>query len=97
MSRQGPTPEPEFQPVSRDTEIAVAAFRTVFLLIVILSPQFLNAWATGGALIITLVVAATVYNLALFVLHIRNTHVPRLLILVFDVLLVSLWIFLSLF
>ncbi len=78
---------------SQNSEIAVAAFRTVLLLIVLFSPQFMEARGTRGALLVAAVIAAASYNLALFILHVRAVPVPRVVIVIGDVLLVSLWIY----
>jgi serine phosphatase RsbU (regulator of sigma subunit) len=77
----------------RDTEIAVAAFRTAFILIVVLSPQFVYARGVGGELLIAATIAAAVYNLALFVLHIQRLPFPRPIIVIVDTILITLWIY----
>lgn len=77
----------------RDTEIAVAVFRTVFLLIVVLSPQFVHARGMQGGLLVTATIAAAVYNLALFVLHMQKLSFPRPIIVAVDTMLISLWVY----
>ncbi|MGD0113755.1 MAG: hypothetical protein ABSD48_18010, partial [Armatimonadota bacterium] len=84
-----PLPEPH---VRRDTEIVIAVFRTIFLLIVLFSPQFMEARGTGGMLLAAAVISAAVYNLALFIIHVRGLPFPRLVIVAVDVVLISLWI-----
>ena len=81
-------PEPH---VRRDTEIVIAAFRTIFLLIVLFSPRFAEARDT--ILLAAAVISASVYNLALFIIHVRGLPFPRLVIVIVDVILVSLWIY----
>ncbi len=93
MTTTSQTPAAQLEVRSRNTEIAVAVFRTVFLLIVLCSPQFMEARGTRGALLVAAVIAATSYNLALFVLHVRGLPFPRFIILIADVSLVSLWIY----
>jgi len=87
-----PLPEPH---VRRDTEIVIAVFRTIFLLIVLFSPQFMQARGTGGMLLAATVISAAVYNLALFIIHVRGLPFPRLVIVAVDVVLISLWIYFS--
>ncbi|UCC68421.1 MAG: serine/threonine-protein phosphatase [Armatimonadota bacterium] len=78
---------------SRNTEIALAVFRTVFLLIVLFTPQFMQARGMRGGLLVAVVIAAACYNLALFVVHVRGLDFPRFIIVIGDVSLVSLWIY----
>jgi sigma-B regulation protein RsbU (phosphoserine phosphatase) len=94
MSLPDTLPPSETEPLRRDTEIAVAAFRTIFLLIVLSSPQFQEARG-AGLLLVAAVVAATLYNVVLFVLHIRSVHFPRPVIVLVDAFLVSLWIYIA--
>ncbi len=77
----------------RDTEIAVAVFRTIFLLIVVLSPQFVRARGMQGNLLVTATIAAALYNVVLFVLHMQRLSFPRPIIVVMDAILISLWIY----
>jgi sigma-B regulation protein RsbU (phosphoserine phosphatase) len=77
----------------RDTEIAVAAFRTAFILIVLLSPQFVYARGVGGGLLIAATIAAAVYNVFLFFVHIQRFFFPRPIIVIVDTILISLWIY----
>lgn len=77
----------------RDTEIAVAVFRTIFVLIVVLSPQFVHARGMQGNLLIIATIAAAVYNLALFILHVEKLSFPRPIIVAVDTMLISLWIY----
>jgi serine phosphatase RsbU (regulator of sigma subunit) len=77
----------------RDTEIAVAAFRTIFILVVVLSPQFVYARGMVGGLLIAATIAAAVYNLLLFVLHMQRLPFPRAIIVTIDTILISLWIY----
>ena len=94
MSTPPTPPLPELDLQRRDTEIVVAVFRTIFLLVILFSPQFMQARGTGGLLLETVVIAATVYNLLLFIVHARGLPFPRQLIVVVDVVLISLWIYL---
>jgi serine phosphatase RsbU (regulator of sigma subunit) len=90
---------PETLPTSRvdlsrrDTEIAVAVVRTIFLLIVILSPQFARARGMQGNLLVVVTVAAAFYNVSLFILHMQKLSFPRPIIVFVDTLLISLWIY----
>ena len=93
MSATGISPAIPSEVRSRDTEIAVAVFRTILVLIVLFSPEFMEARGTRGALLVVAVIAASSYNLALFLLHVRGVPVPRLLIVVGDVMLVSIWLY----
>ena len=93
MSEASPAPAGQFEVRSRNTEIAVAVFRTVFLLIVLFTPQFMQARGTQGALLVAAVIAAACYNLALFLVHVRGLDFPRFIIVIADVSLVSLWIY----
>jgi serine phosphatase RsbU (regulator of sigma subunit) len=77
----------------RDTELAVAVFRTVFLLIVIFSPQFRYARGVQGDLLIATMVAAAIYNLVLFFLHMQRLSFPRVIIVGVDTLLITLWLY----
>ncbi|MBN1459841.1 MAG: serine/threonine-protein phosphatase [Armatimonadetes bacterium] len=79
----------------RDTEIAVAVFRTIFLLLVVLSPQFRYARGIQGDLLIVVTVAAAVYNVVLFILHMQKLPFPRALIVGIDLVLVTLWLYFS--
>jgi len=93
MPAPSPSPIPEIEWRSRDTEIVVAVFRTVFLLIVMFSPQFLRARGVTGSLFATAVILGAAYNLALFLIHIRGWHYPRVLIVFVDLVLVTLWVY----
>jgi len=93
MSATGTSPAIPSEVRSRDTEIAVAVFRTILVLIVLFSPEFMTARGTRGALLVAAVIAAASYNLALFLLHVRGLPVPRLLIVIGDVMLVSVWLY----
>lgn len=93
MTIASPTPAARYEVRGRNSEIAVAVFRTIFLLIVLFSPQFMQARGTGGALLVAAVIAAASYNLALFLLHVRGLPFPRFIIVIADVSLVSLWIY----
>lgn len=84
---------PELYQERRDTEIAVAVFRTIFLLLVVFSPQFIYARGVQGDLIIAAVIVAAIYNLILFVRHVQNRYVPRPMIVIVDAFLISLAIF----
>ena len=77
----------------RDTEIAVAVFRTIFILIVVLSPQFARARGMQGNLLVILTIAAAVYNVGLFILHMQRLSFPRPIIVTIDTILISLWIY----
>jgi len=79
----------------RDTEIAVAVLRTVFLLLVVLSAPFRYAHGVQGNLLIAVTIAAAVYNAVLFVLHMQRLSFPRLLIVGIDLILVTLWLYFS--
>lgn len=93
MAARGGSPPAQLDLHSRDTEIVVAVFRTVFLLVVLLSPQFAEARGTGGMLLAGAVIAAACYNLFLFVLHVQRKPFPRLIIVAADLVLISLWIY----
>jgi len=92
-------PAPSSPPISRvdlqrrDTEIAVAVFRTVFLLIVIFSPQFVDARGMRGNLLIVATAAAALYNVVLFVLHMQRISFPRPIIVMVDTFFISLWVY----
>jgi len=88
-------PLPQIDPRRRDTEIIVAVFRTIFLLLVLSTRQFREAGMAGAFLLQAAVIAAACYNLVLFVLHIRNLAFPRFLIVTVDLILITLWIYLS--
>ena len=88
-----PSPLPEIDFRRRDTEIVIAVFRTIFLLVVLFSPRFMEARGTGGMLLAAAIISAAVYNLALFVIHVRGLPFPRLIIVTVDVVLISLWIY----
>ena len=77
----------------RDTEIAVAVFRTVFILVIVLSPQFARAHGMQGNLLVIVTVAAALYNLGLFILHMQRFSFPRPIIVIVDTILISLWIY----
>lgn len=77
----------------RNTEIAVAVFRTLFLLLIIFSPQFLRARGALGALFTVTVILGALYNLALFVIYVQGLGFPRSVVVVVDLLLISLWIY----
>jgi len=93
MSTPGTPVLPEVYPQRRETEIAVAVFRTIFILLVVFSPQFIYARGVQGNLIIAAVIVAAVYNLVLFIRHVQNRPFPRALIVIVDLLLISLAIF----
>ncbi len=94
MSSQMPPAAPQTELRRRDTEMVIAVFRTVFILIVLFSPQFTQARATGGRLLFFAVIAAASYNLLLFLVHFRHPTFPRFLIVFGDLVLISLWIYL---
>ena len=77
----------------RDTEIAVAVFRTIFILIVVFSPQFVRAHGMQGNLLVILTIAAGLYNVVLFILHMQRFSFPRAIIVMVDTILISLWIY----
>ncbi|MFB3882555.1 MAG: PP2C family protein-serine/threonine phosphatase [Armatimonadota bacterium] len=77
----------------RDTEIAVAAFRTIFILIVVFSPQFARVSGTAGRLLFVATVTAAIYNVVLFLLHTEGLPFPRAAIVAVDTVLISLWIY----
>jgi len=77
----------------RDTEIAVAVFRTVFILVVVLSPQFARAHGMQGNLLVIVTIAAGLYNVGLFILHMQRFSFPRPIIVIVDTILISLWIY----
>jgi serine phosphatase RsbU (regulator of sigma subunit) len=95
MARPGVPRSEEIEHRRRDTEIVIAVFRTIFLLVVLFSPQFMEARGTSGLLLHAAIIAATVYNLALFVVHTRQLPFPRSVIVAVDVILISLWIYFS--
>jgi serine phosphatase RsbU (regulator of sigma subunit) len=88
-------PSPKIEMTRRDTEIAVAAYRTIFLLIVVFSLQFLGVRGPGRLFLVGAVVAAAIYNLWLFTRHVRSLPFPRPVIVIVDVMLVSLWVSLT--
>lgn len=79
---------------SRETEIVVAVFRTVFILIALFSPQFMRLVGTSSNLPVVVVILAAVYNLALFILHAQGAAFPRLLIVLVDLILITFWLYL---
>jgi serine phosphatase RsbU (regulator of sigma subunit) len=83
---------PQVELQRRDTEIALAVFRTVFLLIVLTSQPFLTARGRAATLLEVAVIAAAGYNLALFVIHLRGAGLPRGVIIAVDVIMISLWL-----
>jgi serine phosphatase RsbU (regulator of sigma subunit) len=83
---------PQVELQRRDTEIALAVFRTVFLLIVLTSERFLTAHGATARLLELVVIAAAGYNLALFVIHLRGVPLPRGIIIAIDVIMISLWL-----
>ena len=89
-----PPAAPQTELRRRDTEMVIAVFRTIFILIVLFSPQFTRARATGGTLFFLAVIAAATYNLLLFLVHFRRLPFPRSLIVLGDLVLISLWIYL---
>lgn len=93
MSAPTPPPTSRVDLYRRDTEIAVAVFRTIFLIIVVTSRQFLYARGVGGSLLIVLTLAAALYNVVLFILHMQKFPFPRTIIVVVDSVLISLWIY----
>lgn len=86
---------PQWSPLlgrpGRDIEIVAAVARTVFLLIVISTPAFREAQGARGSLLVAVVIAAAAYNVVVFVCHAAGVYVPRPLIVLVDILLVSLW------
>ena len=94
MSAAGFQPDSQIEFRRRDTEIAVAAFRTVFLLVVMFSSQFADASGARGNLLTIIIILAAAYNLGLFVMHARGVRVARWFIVVVDLGLVTLWVFL---
>lgn len=93
MPELTPRPIPQVDLQRRDTEIAVAAFRTVFILVIVFSQQFLQARGMMGSLLVISTIAGALYNLGLFILHWRGLPFPRPIIVTVDVLLISLWIY----
>ncbi len=93
MSAPTPPPTSRVDLYRSDTEIAVAVFRTIFLIIVVTSHQFLYARGVGGTLLIVLTLAAALYNVVLFILHMQKIPFPRYIIVIVDSILISLWIF----
>jgi len=94
MSAPGFQPDSQIEFRRRDTEIAVAAFRTIFLLVVMFSSQFADASGARGNLLTVIIILAAAYNLGLFVMHARGVRVARWFIVVVDLGLVTLWVFL---
>jgi serine phosphatase RsbU (regulator of sigma subunit) len=88
-----PSPIPEIDLRRHDTEIVVAVFRTIFLLVILAFSQFLQAPGGGGFLLQAAVIAAALYNLCLFIMHVRGYAFPRLIIVLVDVVFISLWVF----
>ena len=94
MSAPGFQPDSQIEFRRRDSEIAVAAFRTIFLLVVMFSSQFADASGARGNLLTVIIILAAAYNLGLFVMHARGVRVARWFIVVVDLGLVTLWVFL---
>jgi len=82
----------ESEPPRRDTEIAVAVFRTVFLVIVLASRQLFEAQGRDLLLLQIAAIAAAGYNLMLFVLHTRGVAFPRGVIVAVDMVMITLWL-----
>ncbi len=91
-----PTPPvvPNTELRGRDTEIVIAVFRTVFILVVLFSDEFTAARANVGRVLVPAVIAAAAYNLLLFLLHLSRRPFPRWLIIFGDLVLITLWIYL---
>lgn len=79
---------------SRETEIVVAVFRTIFILIALFSPQFMRLVATNSTLPVVIVIVAAVYNLVLFIRHARGAAFPRWLIVLVDLIIITAWLYL---
>lgn len=94
MSTPPPLPA-RVVPFHRDTEIALAALRTAFLVLLVLSPQFLYAQGMSGLMLVVTTIAAAGYNLILFVLHMDRRFFPRWGIVTIDTLLITLWVYFS--
>jgi serine phosphatase RsbU (regulator of sigma subunit) len=77
----------------RDTELAVAVFRTIFLLVVLTSRRVFAPGEEGALLLEIAIIAAAGYNLALFVIHMRGVPFPRVIIVGLDVVMISLWLY----
>jgi len=93
VSAPQPSRVPQIELRRRDTEMVIAVFRTIFILIVLFSPHFPEARGTSGKLFVAAVIAAACYNLLLFLLHVNNLPFPRPVIIIGDTVLVSLWIY----
>jgi len=84
---------PEIELHRRDTELAVAIFRTIFLLIVLTSRRVFMVGDQSDLLLQIAIIAAAGYNLALFVIHMRGVPFSRAVIVSLDVVLISLWLY----
>ena len=71
----------------------MAVFRTVFILVIVLSPQFTRAHGMQGNLLVIATVAAGLYNVGLFILHMQRFSFPRPIIVTVDTILISLWVY----
>ncbi len=88
-----PSPVPEIDLRRHDTEIVVAVFRTVFLLVILAYTQFVRPPEEEGFLLQAAIITVAVYNLCLFLVHVRGYAFPRLIIVLVDVVFISLWVF----
>lgn len=93
MSASPPPVVPQLEPGRRDTELVIASFRTIFILVVLFSPQFMESRGTSGRMLIAAGIAAACYNLALFLVHVAGIVFPRPLIVACDLVLISAWIY----
>jgi sigma-B regulation protein RsbU (phosphoserine phosphatase) len=93
MSSPSPPFVPDIDQRRRDTELAIAVFRTIFILIVLFSPRFLFTIGGSGPLLTTAIISAATYNLVLFLLHLRGLPFPRWLIVFADLILVTLAVY----
>ncbi len=85
-------PSPDGAASRRDTEIAVAVFRTVFLLIALASKQLFETQGRVAWLLQVSLVAAAGYNLMLFVVHTRGVAFPRSIIVAVDMVIITIWL-----
>jgi sigma-B regulation protein RsbU (phosphoserine phosphatase) len=93
MSASPPPVVPQIGPGRRDTEVVIASFRTILILVVLFSPQFMGSLGTSGRWLVAAGVAAACYNLALLLAHVGGMDFPRWLIVACDLTLISSWIF----
>jgi serine phosphatase RsbU (regulator of sigma subunit) len=77
-----------------ESELAVALFRTAFLILILTSPQFIGARGRAGLLVQVPVMLAALYNCGLLVMHWKGRRVrgQRGFIVAADLGVVTLWV-----